>query len=444
MRNNQRATKPLPLGGGQAREKEERKFAPFPGVIDHNRWTVKEGGWPAFIDRSDLEGEGGVMHVPLEGTDEARKLRLHEQAHVAWTPNVDVSRMEDVSAETIGACEDARIIKLMGQKQEGWKEVNEQVDCLPPPILMRHMGNFEKLSRKMKGELSEEQAKGVMPLIQAGRLLAMSRGYYESRHFDEMADNVGLYWVKDAVNAMHDRFIQKKKNPTFEDSVEYARELERYLNEMEEALGEQWADLEEAEMEIPRTPEIAPQEGKWGRMVIEEAPLTQRLEGADGRKIRPVEMGAIPRYMHRVTMDQRVFGRRRKIERYFQGTVLIDHSGSMDLTAEEVDEILHRWPAVTIATYSGHNSGHGTLRVVAKKGKRCTNTYLGPPGGGDNMVDGPALDWLAAQRGPRVWVSDGGVTGIGGRTPNLITDAAKKMRKGQIKRIDNVQELLRR
>ena len=114
----------------------------------------------------------------------------------------------------------------------------------------------------------------------------------------------------------------------------------------------------------------------------------------------------------------------------------------MSLAPHEVDEILSRWPAVTIATYAGDDYS-GVLRIVAKNGRRAGIEYLGCPSAGNNMVDGPALDWLAKQKGPRIWISDGEVTGIGGMTPNLLLDAARKVRKGKIKRIADVQDLIR-
>jgi hypothetical protein len=65
-----------------------------------------------------------------------------------------------------------------------------------------------------------------------------------------------------------------------------------------------------------------------------------------------------------------------------------------------------------IAAYGGgHDSG--VLRVLARDGRRVDDAGLASIGGGRNVVDGPALEWLARQPAPRFWVSDGQVTGIG-------------------------------
>jgi hypothetical protein len=46
---------------------------------------------------------------------------------------------------------------------------------------------------------------------------------------------------------------------------------------------------------------------------------------------------------------------------------------------------------------------------------RAAPDHLVPYGHG-NVVDEPALRWLARQRAPRYWVSDGGVSGVGDRS----------------------------
>lgn len=113
-------------------------------------------------------------------------------------------------------------------------------------------------------------------------------------------------------------------------------------------------------------------------------------------------------FVHRGLVDGRVF---RRAVRSLGGTVLIDTSGSMSLSAENVDAILvAARSAVKIAMYSGKGDV-GELRVIASKGRRAAVDDLAPFGSG-NIVDLPALEWLARERGPRVWISDGGVTGI--------------------------------
>lgn len=433
----------LPIGGGQ--EKPPLKQIPFPGLIDGHKWRVKEGRWPVFIDRSDLEGEGGIMQVPLDDSDVGRKLRLHEQAHVTFTDNdLEVNGVSELSVE---ACEDGRIIHLMNQRDD-WRNVNEGTDVMPPSVIARHREDFARLAQKLSGAEEASSIPGTLPtptipLVQAARLIAMTRGYYEARHFDDMAYQNNLNWAVQKVNEMHRKFIQSKKRPTMDDTVAYARELERYFNEMEEQLVQANGELRKAD--LPHdivNPKQLDKDLEWGEMRMEEAPLTEKLRADPSRKQRATDMGAVPRYMHRLLSDQRVFGRRRK-HKVYQGTVLIDHSGSMGLSTDQVDEMLSRWPAVTIATYSGSGSGWGVLRIVAKNGKRAAQEYLRRPCGGANEIDGPALDWLIKQKRPRLWISDGYVSGKRENFHNWFNlDAAKKVNRGKIKRLEDVQDLL--
>jgi hypothetical protein len=92
--------------------------------------------------------------------------------------------------------------------------------------------------------------------------------------------------------------------------------------------------------------------------------------------------------------------------------VLIDVSGSMGLTTSDVDRIIAGAPNATlVAIYAGRED-RGELRVVVRDGFRAAPTALTVRGSG-NIVDLPALQWLAKQPAPRVWISDGGVTGCG-------------------------------
>src|SRR5262249_57387194 len=92
--------------------------------------------------------------------------------------------------------------------------------------------------------------------------------------------------------------------------------------------------------------------------------------------------------------------------------VLIDDSGSMHWNEEKFYELVRQIPAGTIAAYSGEG-GTGVLRILAKDGRMVAPELISTPYGG-NEVDGPALRWLAQQRGRKGWGSDQGVCSGGG------------------------------
>lgn len=493
---------PVPLGGTPKDRKAPTRVRPFPEIIDEAHWEVREGRYPSYIKR-DTGERPKIMQVPLGDTAIDRKIRLHEEAHAAWTPDIPENdpRLEWLrEIDTLNATEDARIIELMNRTKEDWRQLNEeQMGLFTPQMQQGFQDGFGKLAAHLRGDKEREDAAKIaaarkagkpdpkitppdvpMSLLQAARLIASTRGYAEGQLFDQIASGVDLDWVRKDVEKMHQQFISSREDPTFDDSIAYAERMEEYfenkqreIEEQNQATAEMMAgtDMYDSpgtgeKIEEVFTPDMKEKRGsesktvrikggtvpeykkggkKWGALTITHKTLVEKLAARHARRPRPTDMGAVPRYMHRLMCDQRVFGRRRK-KKAFQGTVLIDCSGSMQLTEGQVDEMLRRWPAVTVATYNGEGT-KGDLWIVAAKGKRARKGELHPPHGG-NVVDGPCLDWLSKQKMPRVWISDGGVTGAsdsgGGESAGyaFIADAAKKMKRGKIKRLANVHELL--
>ena len=61
-----------------------------------------------------------------------------------------------------------------------------------------------------------------------------------------------------------------------------------------------------------------------------------------------------------------------------------------------------------------------------------------------NIVDGPALRWLARQPGPRFWISDGVVTGEGDmQSVDLVVDVIRICGKAAITRVETVEGVCR-
>ena len=152
----------------------------------------------------------------------------------------------------------------------------------------------------------------------------------------------------------------------------------------------------------------------WGDMAIINEPLTQNLKHRlRGATHKPNEYGVIPHYTDRYFSDKRLFRVKKNIK---GGTVLIDASGSMSLTEDEIFKILEELPASTVAMYSGtsgyggmkaRGGGDGELCIIAKN-QRMVSTL--PESLLENVIDYPALLWLSRMPKPRIWVSDEEVT----------------------------------
>ena len=121
---------------------------------------------------------------------------------------------------------------------------------------------------------------------------------------------------------------------------------------------------------------------------------------------------------------------------------MIDASGSMHFNGHDLLEIMKLLPAVTIAMYNG-SYNTGDLRIIAKNGLRVSDEYLNIHSGRGNVIDGPALRWLAEQPARRIWVSDMKVFGKNDSSCgyNLIKDCLDICRKAQIINLKDVEEV---
>lgn len=153
--------------------------------------------------------------------------------------------------------------------------------------------------------------------------------------------------------------------------------------------------------------------GKFASLILaDNLTYSPRSSTAAARRVTRRSSGRVVRYPAAMLTDpqRRVFGEWRRSR---GGVVLIDQSGSMDLSQEAIDHFLAIAPALTIIGYShrpGDLTGVPNAWVIADRRGRCHSI---PSGNVGNGVDGPALAFAATCRrsgDPFVWVSDGQVT----------------------------------
>lgn len=152
--------------------------------------------------------------------------------------------------------------------------------------------------------------------------------------------------------------------------------------------------------------------GKFAPLRLDsKVALPNHVKGNLGRKRIATNIGRSPRRINRVLTDpeRRIFDRKTK---GMGGIVLIDQSGSMSLTSDDVWQIVNAAPGCVIIGYS-HRPGSDTTPntwVLAERGRVCEKV---PDGHGGNGVDGPALRFALSKRKmgePVIWVCDGTVT----------------------------------
>jgi hypothetical protein len=118
----------------------------------------------------------------------------------------------------------------------------------------------------------------------------------------------------------------------------------------------------------------------------------------------------------------------RRVRQKPGGCVVIDASGSMGATRENLAALCALVPTATVAYYSGDDHGKGDLCVYANKGKRFNGTLTHVHGG--NAVDLAAVKWLMRHGKPWTLVSDlefcGGVLGSEIVAHALVERAVKR------------------
>jgi hypothetical protein len=148
----------------------------------------------------------------------------------------------------------------------------------------------------------------------------------------------------------------------------------------------------------------------WGELNVERLPMPLVSRGNIGKKRVATNMGLRPRRMHRMLTDpqQRIFD---KTVRGSGGVVVLDASGSMSFSHQQLTQILDNCAGATVIMYT--DKGDGTnCWVIADKGRMVNQL---PDVGYGNGVDFPALEFGLKQRqkqsSPYIWVTDGGVCG---------------------------------
>ena len=230
----------------------------------------------------------------------------------------------------------------------------------------------------------------------------------------------------------------RHRAPLFRDTVRAARYLDKALDP--DSLAER-CDYTDVNAEPSGEKPHGNREGlsQWGKATLTHAPLTKANRFArSGRGYRASEEGALFRYPHRWTIDRAVWS---SPARKVGGAVLIDCSGSMSLSHEQLETILEKCPAAVVAAYAGSHD-EGNIHVIAQGGRRAENDDIRCQHYDQgNVIDGPALKWLSRQTGPRVWISDGCVVGAGhSQAADLYMECNMLAQMSKIARVETVEE----
>jgi hypothetical protein len=170
----------------------------------------------------------------------------------------------------------------------------------------------------------------------------------------------------------------------------------------------------------------------WAEPEWVDTKLVRRVVPARIRRAwRPSTVGFFPRRMDRLPMDGAVFDRPR---RQAGGTLLVDSSGSMAWSDEDLDELLSIAPAATVVAYWGSSDREGRMAYLAKDGRAvdAAQFHRDVLDGVGNDCDLPALQWLSRQPGPRIWVSDQATIPVRGDYEQAVGQCLQACARGGI------------
>ena len=370
-------------------------------------------------------GTGGVdfphqrMHVPLGEGPRDRFVRLHEMGHVRWTPTLDPgtqARQHGVSVDALQVCEDARINTNL--ERAGFPMVTLGTDPA-------ELAGFEH-------ELREHLA--VDP-ISAARRATHAQVAFTGRNPAGIARVLTHLSLGSAIRLAELVVATLLDGPEtgpipFERTIVAARLLDQGLPLVQvEGSGEDGPGL--PCFEGSEIPGFVP----WGPMVVEVPPMYARRVPPRAQQWRPRDTGLRIRQVSRILTDRKIFARKQRAQ---GGSLLIDCSGSMSISVEQIQRMLDVAPLVWVALYSGYHDS-GVLRVVAREGRCVRPELVCAPASSYNVIDGPALQYLARQQPPRIWVCDGYVTGRGdGAGLGNMVEVAATCRAANIRRIPDV------
>jgi hypothetical protein len=419
-------------------------IAPLPEAIDGERWSIDSSS-QARVDLGKRE-----MFVPLSDSAEDHFVRLHEMAHAKWTPKKSPAKEAEkigVAPDLLQSCEDYRMhallsermrmqMRLVGHMTEGEIEAMllrlvNQPDVISPLVKMalsiHRTGDWlrlKKVIRQLAGipleydedgkaepappsPLNDEQKKVLRYAgTEAQKILEESHSVIHPtrgpRNYPKWKDMLRM------AKFVHDRIAMTPPRPNPDSAVnkEETERLDRDTRMVREELHKTRHEIE------------------FGTADVRSVALTHPVKEAQvGRRERAHDSGTVPRFMHRYNIDGRIFGRRRKAP---GGTVLVDASGSMSLSMEDIERIIAAAPCATVAMYSGRKDT-GSITVIARGGHRADVKAIErvrAQVGGGNIIDGPALTWLGKQAEPRLWVCDGYITGCNDSSSAALTTSA--------------------
>lgn len=361
-------------------------------------WTVSPG--PLLRGEAYTDLLGCRMRIPTGSDETSRCVRAHEMMHAKvsplslWRPG-DLEHLDD---DVLVASEEFRINQLV--RSAGFAVATHLAD------------GSETRSGERLGSNADWNAAVLM--------IAATSGTRAARHMVTGLRRTRPDWVP-RLRSLERQLTQRWRRSTSSGTEAVASTRPwgeatvgwRFTLEIAQILHSALVDSSKSGDSLPpsTTDVRSTGRGSFAKPVILDLSLVHHIPG----RLRPSRIAATsgrhPRHIERLLVDpdRRIFDRRVRVP---GGVIVVDQSGSMRLTDEQVWDMIRAAPGCTVIGYSheARSTGVPNIWILARDGRVAERV---PRGNGGNGVDGPALDFAASLRraqDPLIWVCDGYVT----------------------------------
>lgn len=427
-----------------------RRDAPN-GPWEVQRGNAKRGeAWTNQRDR--------IMRVPFGGDETNRVIRAHEMAHARVSPVMAILGVErGISEGSIRAAEEFRVNSLVrvagfdidflvdGSENNAGQRLAEMGDIAGLVQSIAAMAQTKGASAFLRGvkSIDEDLAKAIREVEKA----VIKTWAKPARKDGDAAVAKKFGSTRPCKSLQWEGYTAGYRDFTIPLAIMLDKAIDALTPPVEDDASGDAPNDNDSTDNIPKErvkDALLGRHGRWGKLLFDpEVRLTKTMRGSLGRKRVATNVGRNPRRINRMLTDpqRRIFD---KSVRGTGGVVLIDQSGSMALSIEEIEKMMEASPGCTIIGYSHKKATVDVpnIWVLAQNGRRVAEV---PSRRNGNGVDGPALRYAISQarrNEPIVWVCDGYVTSGDDDTAydNLDLECAKLVAKNKIYMAKNVEQ----
>lgn len=353
------------------------------------------GDWPnVYMTVTNMCTARGVMPDPNAVIRISKMLEENRIDWILWDQcAIDIRPAREVLDWTLMGDPESPLQALGECLQLAWtvwasRGLGKGIPNLPPPrVPDQDTGEFFDKNWKY---LLDERRDIAIAMIRACRAMYENPSH---RRRNEVAAELACLFP--AVEKQQQQPPPKPEEKEAQQQAKHAEEIhERYLEAMETGVG--------SETQV-----------KAGIEYHDHTATIRRPSMRIARKGVPVSQGVDMRYAHRYMLDKAIFRQRLLTE----GGLMIDGSGSMLWTNDDLVRVMEALPAIRVGIYHGF---YGSLKgpgiyaricTLARDGRFAVYPGKDPGASMGNDADYEALQLLATWPKPRLWLSDGFVCG---------------------------------